>query len=294
MRMHRLAGALALLVAAAASAQPITRPSQASCMVRVLEAPDAVRAEIERWVRAEPRCERELDVRVMRVRGGLRLVAASVDGRVRERVIPDAQSAAVLVVSWMADDSIDDALDAAPPVEVAPAPPPVVPLPKPPPADDAESPLGPSLHGRTPARLLRHRWLSLGATAGDVGVGAHAQIDVLGFGAWSFGVAGGYHETPGGPEMRVPGSVATVTAYAAYTHAFGGFDARAQLGIGAAIERRGDRMNPDASAEPVVEAGAFVRLHLGDDWGVLAGPLVDARGDGHVELTGLLGLERRL
>lgn len=291
--MARLAGVLALGLAATASAQPITRPSQATCTVRVLEAPDAVRAEIERWVRAEPRCERELDVRVTRVRGGLKLVATSTDGRVRERVIPDAPSAAVLVVSWMADDSIDDALDLAPtPVEIAPAP--HVPLPKPPPADDAESPLGPSIHGRTPARLLRHRWLSLGAATGEGGIGAHAQADLLTLDQLSLGLSGGWRERAGG-DMRAPTSLGTATAFAAYTRSFGRFDARAQLGIGAAIERRGDRMGPgEANIEPLLEGGLFLRLHLGDDWGVLAGPLVDARGDGRVDVTGFIGLERRL
>src|SRR5213075_54522 len=64
-------------------------------------------AEIESWVRAEPRCERELVVRVMPTDDGmLYLTATDQRGHVRERVIPDAQSAAVLVVSWMADDSI--------------------------------------------------------------------------------------------------------------------------------------------------------------------------------------------
>src|SRR5688572_26737906 len=93
-------------VAGTAAAQPVTRPEHDPCNVTIAVAPAEVRAEIEAWVRAEPRCERELEVRVLPADEGLYLQARSRDGRVRERVVPDAQSAAVLVVSWMADDSL--------------------------------------------------------------------------------------------------------------------------------------------------------------------------------------------
>lgn len=97
--------------APATRAQPITIPEQLPCKVRVIEAPPVVRKEVERWVAAEPRCVHQLDVRVEATAAGLHLIAVDSAGRIRERVIPDPQSAAVLVVSWMADDSTDDSTD---------------------------------------------------------------------------------------------------------------------------------------------------------------------------------------
>src|SRR5262249_45669644 len=97
---------LLLAGAGSAAAQPVTHPEAEACKVTVAFAPDEVRAEVEAWVRAEPRCERELVVRVTPTEDGLYLTATDLKGHVRERVVPDAQSAAVLVVSWMADDSI--------------------------------------------------------------------------------------------------------------------------------------------------------------------------------------------
>lgn len=296
MKAAAVAG-FATLLAAAAQAQPITRPDEQPCTVRVVDAPAAVRAEIERWVRAEPRCERELDVTVTHVRGGLHVVATSVDGRMRERVIPDAQSAAVLVVSWMADDSIDSALD-APPVASpppAPAPPPRhVPAPS---TIDTESPFGPSLRGRGPARLLRQRWLTLGASAGT-SVGARVQLDVLTSGAWSVGLAGDLHDAHDHDlEMtRTTQSLGTSTAFVAYTRSFGRIDTRFQLGIGADAERHTDRTGmATTSVDGLLQLGAFARLRLGEEWGVIGGPLLDVPLDGHaLGIAAFAGVEHRL
>lgn len=110
-----LLGATAAVAAggAPAWAQAAPAPADRACRVTIAEAPGDVRAEIEAWVRAEPRCRRELEVRVVAAAGGLHLRAREPDGHVRERIVPDAQSAAVLVVSWMADDSIDAAAGTA-------------------------------------------------------------------------------------------------------------------------------------------------------------------------------------
>ncbi|MBV8759864.1 MAG: hypothetical protein JO257_21420 [Deltaproteobacteria bacterium] len=282
----RAAVGIVAALAATAHGQPVTRPSQVPCTVQVLEGPEAVRAEIERWVRAEPRCERELVVRVTPSRGGLRLVATGTDGRVRERVVPDAQSAAVLVVSWMADDSIDDALDEATPVQAAPTPPPPPPLS--PPSSVRE--LAPEVRVRVPARMLQRRWLSFGASAGTA-FGLHGQLDLFSRGAWTLGVAGDLREAD--DRMHRGGDVAGgATAFLAYTQRVGPIDLRAQLGIGAAM-RGGDPMSR-SGVEPTAQAGLFVRAHLGDDWGVLAGPLVDADLDSRaIGISGYAGLERR-
>ena len=106
---------LVLAASHAAIAQPVTSP--ASCAVRVIRAPDDVRQTVEAWVAAEPRCSVALDVRIIPTDGGLYLFALDEHGRIRERIVPDAQSAGVLVASWVADDTMY-----VPP----PAPPPVV------------------------------------------------------------------------------------------------------------------------------------------------------------------------
>ena len=107
---------LGLLLAAshAALAQPVTSP--ATCAVKVLRAPDDVRQVVEAWVQAEPRCSVALDVRIIPTDGGLYLFALDERGRIRERMVPDAQSAGVLVASWVADDTMY-----TPPPKPAPA-----------------------------------------------------------------------------------------------------------------------------------------------------------------------------
>ena len=95
---------LLLTFPAAGPAQPVTQPSP--CEVTISRAPDEVREAIEAWVNAEPRCTTTLDVRVVPTDGGFYLFARDGAGRVRERVVPDAQAAGVLVASWVADDLI--------------------------------------------------------------------------------------------------------------------------------------------------------------------------------------------
>ena len=93
----RCAGACFLLaLAGTAVAQPVTHPEHEPCLVTIAYAPDDVRAEIETWVKAEPRCDRQLEVRVVPTEAGLYLFARDSEGHVRERVVPDARSAAVL------------------------------------------------------------------------------------------------------------------------------------------------------------------------------------------------------
>jgi TolA-binding protein len=56
----RTAIIVALAAAATpAAAQPVTRPS--ACTVTISRAPDDVRAVVEAWVRAEPRCASSVD-----------------------------------------------------------------------------------------------------------------------------------------------------------------------------------------------------------------------------------------
>ena len=112
--MRNTALVLALL---ASSAPALAQP----CDLVIARAPDAVRTEIERWVAAEPRCGRGLEVRVIETPEGLYLFARDDRGFTRERVVPDATTAGALVASWIADDSVDGVWMYAPP-EAAPLP----------------------------------------------------------------------------------------------------------------------------------------------------------------------------
>src|SRR5258705_9803430 len=95
-----LVGVCSVMSVGSAAAQP------GVCNVSIVRAPDAVREVVEGWVRAEPRCSGELEVRIVPTDGGYYLFARDGAGRIRERVVPDPQSAGVLIASWAAADSI--------------------------------------------------------------------------------------------------------------------------------------------------------------------------------------------
>jgi hypothetical protein len=86
----------------------VTAPAaeQRPCEVLVLRAPYDVRKAIEAWVAQEAACSTSLEVRVVPSEGGLYLLAREPNGRIHERLVPDAQSAGVLIASWMANDSV--------------------------------------------------------------------------------------------------------------------------------------------------------------------------------------------
>ena len=122
----RLVALVVLATAAPAAADP--------CDVRIKHAPDAVRAEVTRWLLDETDCGAALEVRIVPTDGGLYVFARDANGRVRERIVPDAQNAGVLIASWAAADAtapkpaMDVALTYVPPkptmnVELSYAPP---------------------------------------------------------------------------------------------------------------------------------------------------------------------------
>jgi hypothetical protein len=157
-----------IFAAAPALAQPAPAPAPApvpapaaapvpaaggACNVNIVRAPDPVRQTIERWL-ANEHCTLALQVRIIPTEGGLYLLATDEHGRVRERIVPDAQSAGVLIASWAADDGLGGAApppgvaDSGPPLAPPVAPPnvaPPVPMGPPP-----MQPVGPSAYGGPP------------------------------------------------------------------------------------------------------------------------------------------------
>jgi len=91
-----------LLASAPAAAAP--------CVVEVVRAPEGVREVVDHWVAAEPQCAATLEVRIVETEGGLYVIARDARGHVHDRVVPDAQTAGVLIASWAADDAVSLAL----------------------------------------------------------------------------------------------------------------------------------------------------------------------------------------
>jgi hypothetical protein len=266
---------LALLLVATAApavAQPVTQPEHAPCAVEIVHAPAAVRATIESWVRAEPRCNKHLEVRVVPTAGGFYLLARDDQGQVRERVVPDAQSVAVLVVSWAADDSLPSPIPATP-VEIAP-PARHAPLRQ---LDDSPEL---DLHAGPRTRQGAHHALMLGGiTAPDGALGARGQLDVLALGDWTLGFSGawlpGDHDAPRA-DMSTLRSSSRLGVYVGRSVELGPLELRAQLGAGAAIEARALMAGGDTTAvRPFGEASLLVTVPLGSRVGLVAGPVVD-------------------
>jgi hypothetical protein len=286
---------VAAALGSSAGAQPVTQPQRDACRVTIALAPADVRAEIEAWVRAEPRCERELEVRVVPTEDGLYLSARDPQGRVRERVVPDAQSAAVLVVSWMADDSLGPTFPEHA-ASVAPEVPHTA-------MDDDELPDAVELGapGLTRTMKLRERgagrrWLSLGLIGSrDAGDGFRGQVDVLSHSMFTVGIGGGWRsrDDRGGMDDHTGSGQLRLFVGTGYTR--GRLSVRAQLGVGADVTAHGDRMEArDRSISPIGEASVFANVRITDRWGLIGGPVVETSFDDHPTKSMFLGVRRGL
>jgi hypothetical protein len=97
---------LPLLWALPVAADPVVEVGASPCQVTLL-APAPIRAQLEGQIRGETVCGAALAVEVAPSEGGLRVRAWDLDaGTLREREVPDARTAAVLIASWLADDQI--------------------------------------------------------------------------------------------------------------------------------------------------------------------------------------------
>jgi hypothetical protein len=300
-----------------ASAQTFGPPAQ--CSVSIARAPDDVRAEIERWVHAESRCTNVLEVRVVPTDGGLYLFARDDKGRVRERVVPDAKSAGVLVASWVADDSVGPT--PVPPPAPAPAPvaepPAVVQISAPGMAMPTEG-----LVAGTTTASPPHRWLSLGAmTDFDNNQGVRAEADIMVYGRWSLAgslaLSGNHLDFMPSPSLPDTwGTMDTTDVRAvvsvAHTLSWGAWQLRLSAGLGGMYTQVTVRSNSMLPRDgdgwfPTAEGALFVSRQLGDRWAITAGPMVtwlvqNYKDDASTsllirrdaEVTGYAGLRYRL
>lgn len=289
------------LCAAPAAAQPVTRPD--ACGVTLAYAPEDVRAVLEDYLAREPSCSSTLEIRVVPTDGGLYLFARDEHGRVRERVVPDAESAAVLVASWMADDS-------------RPAPPPPleglphhVPAPAPAPTLVPNTTLDPFDRGPDEtAHTSAGHWLALGPIAAGRGHGVRAELDVHSWGAWTMGIAAVAVDNEA-LAMYVDGSGLPMTAWMDVVDAsglafltrrldLGGWRLRPSAAIGftytqtsVPITDSTDPWNPytytigDEGIVPTAELALLLGHSLGERWQIDVGPGVTFFADGPGELT---------
>jgi len=292
-----------LIAPALASAQPQTRPS--TCDVTIVRAPDDVRPVVQKWIDAEPRCRGSLEVRIIATDGGYYLIARDERGHTNERIVPDAQSAGVLIASWAADDGSVGGTPAATP---APAPmeaPMEAPMPAPPMTPMAAPPMaapGISAPGATPmferplgvdaqpARAATApRWLTLGALAGSSLGGARVDLDLKRGRWWAVGVAGSMtvaeqrlydYQSDGTLDMFD----AKGLVYAAATLRRGAFELRGAFGLGLAYTKvDATWSSPSYPPSPsyggdgvfgIGDLSLVLGYQLNDRWGLAAGPVM--------------------
>jgi hypothetical protein len=266
------------------------------CEVTIARAPDDVRTVVESWVQAEPSCNVKLEIRIVPTEGGLYLLARDEQGRLRERVVPDAQSAGVLIASWVAADStaanpydVRTPPVAPPAPAVAPEPQTQLPAVAPPPQ------LGPveSAHGPGAAPVIasavapeKSRWLSLGfmtAMSGTGGGGIRGEWDLKHKSWATLGVMASVSQS--GVELYGYDYYGTiemmdtkVLGYLALTRDWGKWHLRTAAGIGAVYTRamvNSSSSNQEASGLfPAGELSVSLGRDITKSWGLSLGPIV--------------------
>jgi hypothetical protein len=260
--MRLVAIALCSVISAGtAAAQP------GACNVTIVRAPDGVREVVESWVRAEPRCMGTLEVRILATDGGYYLFARDGTGRIRERLVPDPQSAGVLIASWAADD--------------APPPPPVVQSLPPSftPARVSEDPFVDA--APRPARSWSWGgWLTVAGVASSTTGGLRAESDIVTRGPITAGLALSVtsFELPWGNNgSNVSGHDVRLVVYGTDTFHQGPLSMRIGLGVGA-MYTSGSLLDGEmvesynaGGSQPVGELSMELGYDLGNRWSVTAG-----------------------
>ena len=244
--------------------------------MKLVRAPQDVRPIVESWL-AKEQCATPLTVRIVETEGGYYIFAQDDRGRIQERIVPDAQSAGVLIASWTADDGIEK-----------PAPPSV---PEPAPVSHAEA-IAPTLtlttrHPRVkqPEPPANH-WVTLagGMQGTNHQQGVQIELEVLHSGGFSADLAVAYASA----EMTASDGVIAYTAGfddisgmigLHYTWQFmRDWHARFGFGVGVmatamTLDASGVVSNPQLSTA-VSQASAMLGYALGENWAVEVGPVV--------------------
>lgn len=253
---------------------PVASPSQVDpCGIQLRRAPDDARAVIVAALEADPgACGGALEVWIVASEGGLYVQARDGLGRVRERVVPDAATAAALLASWVE-------VDAAQPVwspPVAPAAPPAAPAPTTviasaapgavtvvaAPGDAVVAVASPRRGGRT--RSIGVALLAHHTASGMDGGGARVDVDWRRWRGWQLGgeltalfLDGGdvFVTDPIDPSMQTAEN--------------------ARDAIGAMVTVRRPFALGRVAVAPAVGAGVGVSRHLLETWQPAAGSWID-------------------
>ena len=282
--MKRSAWSVLLLVALAGSAGAQTRP----CAVTIVRAPDDVKATVESWLAKEP-CATPLTVRIIPTDGQLYIYAQDDRGRVRERVVPDGESAGVLIASWTADDGI--AITEPAPIVATIVAPIVAAEPVRETKHDLVAVFRPTAE-RTRAPIApRDHWLTLAVGTGS-GAGLRAELEALRRGAFTADVelAWGRSAMNGLDDPQSSGiyvarfediSAAIAVRYtwpfANKWHVRGGLGAgvvASQLSLEYFDQNTGSTASASASLlSAIAEASLLVGYSFSDRWQVELGPV---------------------
>jgi hypothetical protein len=241
-----------------------------NCRVTIVRAPDDARAIVEQWVASEPRCNIQLELRIVPTDGGLYLLARDEYGRMRERVVPDAQAAGVLVASWIAADSVGGPS----PYEVR------QPLPRQVEAEPAAPGLTVPVAERSARAPQRPRWLAFGMMVGGDGTGWRASWDVARARSFAVGLAGSWAR----------GDVWFTSNYSYGTQVYETFDAKLlaylarswrsgrlhmymSLGAGLVYTSAADSEMSASGIYPTAEFVASVGVAMTESWSLDLGPV---------------------
>ncbi|MBS1122593.1 MAG: hypothetical protein H6Q90_4821 [Deltaproteobacteria bacterium] len=284
-QLVRVLPALAVVLAA-----PLAR-AQPTCTVAVVHAPEAVTAEIEAWMRAEPPCRVALQVRAVATADGLYVIAQEPSGRLHERVVPDGRTAAVLVASWAADDGA-----AAPAVATSATP--------------GTSAPGTSAPGTTAVVATRpverrSRLVDIGGmySLTQDGTSLRIGIDALAVGPIRLGAVIArqtttWHTTD--PALQT--TDLQLLARGATEYAWGEVSLRGELAAGFVRSSESMASSPSVTG-PLAQASLTVGGWFTRNWRLRGGPLVETMLDasypsgnvrGGLELRLWVGLDRRL
>ncbi len=173
MRLWLSTLALGTVVSGAAFAQA------APCSVTIVRAPESERATIEQIIASEV-CATSLQVRIVATETGLYILATDPRGYVRERVVPDATSAGVLISSWAGEAAVQ----ALPPS-------PLVTEPVLAQGDDDAPPL--PVFVQQPDKFLAlalGTGVQQGTFSSDGLIALRAELDLASYEDWTFGVIG--------------------------------------------------------------------------------------------------------
>jgi hypothetical protein len=179
---------LLALVPATAAAEP--------CGIRLVRAPEELRAAVEAHLAADQSaCAGELDVWLIPTAEGLYVQARDRLGRLRERVVADAATAATLLASWVEVDAAEP-LWTPPPGELVAAPEEPAATPAPPVRVAAAPGVTPIIEAPPPAPRRRDPNISVAVAAlaqrtgtGMDGGGLRVQADLARRGVLHVGVA---------------------------------------------------------------------------------------------------------